>query len=262
MNKLALPAHVWAPPLLAGVVLFLVWQGAINVAGVPPYLLPSPAAVLAACWREKGALFSAAGHTGSSALLGFGCAVVGAALMALLLTSSRWVKAALYPWVLVMQMTPVVALIPIFVIWFGAGLPSITAISFLISFFPVVASTTLGLVSTERGMLDLFTVNQATKLQELLLLRVPFALPYFLTGVKIAASLAPIGAISGEFLAGTEPNTLGYLLIMFRSDPGKMPEVFAVALVSCVVGFLFIGAVQVLSWLLLRHWHESAVRPE
>ncbi|MGA2052005.1 MAG: ABC transporter permease, partial [Opitutales bacterium] len=98
--------------------------------------------------------------------------------------------------------------------------------------------------------------------QEILLLRLPFALPYFLTGVKIAATLAPIGAIAGEFLAGTQPNTLGYLLIIYRSNPGKMPEVFAVALVTCVLGFLFVAAVQLLTWLLLRRWHDSATRSE
>jgi NitT/TauT family transport system permease protein len=113
-------------------------------------------------------------------------------------------------------------------------------------------------VSTDRGLLELFTMLQASKAQEIFLLRLPSALPYFLSGVKIAATLAPIGAISGEFLAGTSPNTLGYLLIIYRADPGKMPEVFAVALVSYLLGLLFVGAVQWLSGRLLRDWHESA----
>jgi NitT/TauT family transport system permease protein len=154
-------------------------------------------------------------------------------------------------------MIPVVVLVPIFVIWFHAGLRSITAIAFMISFFPVVASTTLGLVSTDRGLLELFTVLEATKTQEIFRLRLPYALPYFLSGVKIAATLAPIGAISGEFLAGTTPDSLGYLLLIYRSDPGKMPEVFAIALVACLLGFVFVGAVRWLSWVLLHQWHES-----
>jgi NitT/TauT family transport system permease protein len=155
-------------------------------------------------------------------------------------------------------MVPVVVMIPIFVIWWGAGLPSITAIAFIIAFFPVVASTTLGLVSTDRAQLDLFTVLQANKVQEIFLLRLPSALPHFLSGVKIAATLAPIGAITGEFLAGTNPNTLGYLLIVYSRNPGKMPEVFAVAFVSYLLGLLFVVTVQWLSGRLLRHWHESA----
>jgi NitT/TauT family transport system permease protein len=98
---------------------------------------------------------------------------------------------------------------------------------------------------------------EATKTQEIFRLRLPYALPYFLSGVKIAATLAPIGAISGEFLAGTTPDSLGYLLLIYRSDPGKMPEVFAIALVACLLGFVFVGAVRWLSWSLLHQWHES-----
>jgi NitT/TauT family transport system permease protein len=247
----------WLPPLLAGAGWLALWYAVIAVFNIPTYLLPKPHEVLQALWRERAALLPAALHTGGSALVGFAAAVVGGAVVALILASSRWLKAALYPWVLVVQMVPVVVLVPIFVVWFHAGLRSITAIAFMISFFPVVASTTLGLVSTDRGLLELFTVLQATKWQEIFLLRLPYALPYFLSGVKIAATLAPIGAISGEFLAGTTPDSLGYLLLIYRSDPGKMPEVFAIALVACVLGFFFVGAVHWLSWVLLHNWHES-----
>lgn len=247
----------WLPPALAGAAILALWYGAMAIFKIPGFVLPAPHEILAALWRERAALIPAALHTGGAALAGFGAAVLGGAGLALALASSRWVKSAVYPWVLVVQMVPVVVLVPIFVIWWGAGAPSILAISFVISFFPIVASTTLGLVSTDRGMLELFTVLQATKAQEIFQLRLPYALPYFLSGVKIAATLAPIGAISGEFLAGTTPNSLGYLLLIYRSDPGKMSDVFAIALVACALGFLFVGAVQLLSTRWLRHWHES-----
>ncbi len=253
---------LWLPPILTGAALVALWYAAIAAFKIPAYLLPAPHEVLQAAWRERAALGGAVLHTGETALLGFAAAVVGGAAVALVLASSRWVKAALYPWVLVLQMVPVVVMIPIFVIWWGANRPSVTAIAFIISFFPVVASTTLGLISTERGMVDLFTMMQASKAQEIFLLRLPNALPYFLSGVKIAATLAPIGAISGEFLAGTSPSTLGYLLIIYRADPGKMAEVFAVALVSYLLGLLFVGSVQWLSGRLLRDWHESAQTEE
>ena len=247
----------WLPPLVAGTGLLALWYAVVAIFKIPTYLLPMPDEVIAALWRERAALFPAALHTGGSALVGFLVAVLGGALVAITLASSRWLKAALYPWVLVVQMIPVVVLVPIFVIWFHAGLRSITAIAFMISFFPVVASTTMGLISTDRGLLELFTVLEATKTQEIFRLRLPYALPYFLSGVKIAATLAPIGAISGEFLAGTTPDSLGYLLLIYRSDPGKMPEVFAIALVACLLGFVFVGAVRWLSWVLLHQWHES-----
>jgi len=247
----------WLPPLIAGAALLAIWYAVIWFFQIPTYLLPKPHEVITALWRERTALIPAALHTGGSALVGFATAVASGALIALMLASSKWLKAALYPWVLVVQMVPVVVMVPIFVIWFHAGLRSITAIAFMISFFPVVASTTMGLVSTDRGLLELFTVLEATKSQEIFKLRLPYALPYFLSGVKIAATLAPIGAISGEFLAGTTPNSLGYLLLIYRSDPGKMPEVFAIALVACLLGFVFVGAVRWLSWVLLHQWHES-----
>ncbi len=262
MNSSTKKSPLWLPPLLAGAGLLALWYGAIAAFRIPTYLLPAPHEILQALWRERASLLPAALRTGGSALAGFLAAVVGGAVVAVTLASSRQVKAALLPWVLVVQMVPVVVLVPIFVIWWGAGLPSIVAIAFVISFFPVVASTTLGLVSTDRGLLDLFTVLQASKAQEIFLLRLPYALPYFLSGVKIAATLAPIGAISGEFLAGTTPDSLGYLLLIYRSDPGKMPEVFAIALVTCALGFLFVGAVRLLSGRLLRHWHESERRGE
>ncbi|HTB63521.1 MAG TPA: ABC transporter permease subunit [Opitutales bacterium] len=258
MNSSTRKISFWKPPLCAGVVILALWYAAIAVFHIPKYLLPAPHEILQALIREGSILFLAALHTGGSALLGFIAAVVGGGVIALALASSRWIKAALYPWILVLQMVPVVVMVPIFVMWWGAGRPSITAIAFIISFFPVVASTTLGLVSTDRGLLELFTVLQAGKAQEIFLLRLPFALPYFLTGVKIAATLAPVGAIFGEFSAGTSPDSLGYLLLIYSRDPSKMPEVFAVACVSYLLGILFVGAVQLLSWLALRHWHESA----
>jgi NitT/TauT family transport system permease protein len=258
MNFPAKNRFPWQPPLLAGVVILALWYAAIATWKIPKYLLPAPHEILQALGREHAALFPAALHTGGSALLGFIAAVAGGAVIALALASSRWIKAALYPWILVLQMVPVVVMVPIFVMWWGAGRPSITAIAFIISFFPVVASTTLGLVSTDRGLLELFTVLQARKAQEIFLLRLPYALPYFLTGVKIAATLAPVGAIFGEFSAGTSPDSLGYLLLVYSRDPSKMPEVFAVACVAYSLGILFVGAVQLLSWLALRHWHESA----
>jgi len=257
MNASAKKSALWLPPLLAGACIVAIWYAAIAIFNIPTYLLPAPHQVLHALWREQASLFPALLRTGGSALAGFSTAVMGGAVVALALASSRWLKAALYPWVLIIQMVPVVVMVPIFVIWFHAGLPSITAIAFVISFFPILASTTLGLVSTDRGQLELFTVLQASKAQEIFLLRLPSALPYFLSGVKIAATLAPIGAISGEFLAGTTPDSLGYLLLIYRSDPGKMPEVFAIAFVACALGFLFVGGVKLLSWWLLRHWHES-----
>ncbi len=117
----------WLPPTLAGAAILALWYGAMAVFKIPGFILPAPHEILAAVWRERASLFPAAWRTGGVALAGFGAAVLGGAVLALILASSRWVKAALYPWVLVVQMVPVVVMVPIFVIWWGAGTPSILA---------------------------------------------------------------------------------------------------------------------------------------
>jgi NitT/TauT family transport system permease protein len=129
----------------------------------------------------------------------------------------------------------------------------------MIGFFPVVANTTMGLVSTDRNLLDLFKMSNATKMQEILHLRVPFAMPYFLTGMKIAGTLAPIGAIAGDLFAGSSQGGvggIGYMVILYNSQL-KIPELFATALVACMLGFVFVGCVNWLHWFLLKNWHES-----
>jgi NitT/TauT family transport system permease protein len=161
-------------------------------------------------------------------------------------------------------MIPVVVLAPVLVIWLGPGLPSVTAVTFLIGFFPIVANTTQGLISTEQNMVDLFRMCNATKTQEILLLRVPFALPYFLTGLRIAGSLAMIGAIAGEFFAGSSAGGtggLGFMVIIYNAQL-KIPALFATGLTACLGGFLFVSLVLWLNWLLLHQWHDSIARSD
>ncbi|MFW6354757.1 MAG: ABC transporter permease, partial [Verrucomicrobiota bacterium] len=153
---------------------------------------------------------------------------------------------------------------PIFVLWYGQGLPSIVAITFMITFFPIVANTTMGLVSTDRQLIDLFTTLNASPRTEVMLQRVPFALPYFLTGLKISGTLAPIGALVGDFYAGEASGGrggLGYLVVSYSSQL-ETAALFATALVACLLGFFFVFGVTYLHWALLHNWHESAVQEE
>lgn len=254
------------PPILFGLSIMALWYGAALVHGhsngfdVQRISLPFPHQITGALLAEYQTILQSTRQTALAALVGFLTAVAVGYLMSLVLASAYWVKQALYPWVLVLQMTPVVVLAPIFVIWLGQGLPSITAITFMISFFPVVANTTMGLISTERNLISLMRVSNATLAQEILLLRMPFALPYFLTGVKIAATLAPIGAITGDMFAGSSSGGvggIGFMVILFNSQL-KIPELFATALVACVLGFAFVGGVNLINRALLKNWHESA----
>lgn len=249
----------WILPTLLGFTILFLWYGLIWTFGIPHFELPAPHKIIEAGFNERHNLIPAAIRTSTTAIVGFIAAVSGGFIISLLLGSSRWVKTSLYPWILVLQMTPTIVLIPIFVIWMGPGLPSITAITFMIGFFPVVANTTMGLISTDKNLLDLFKMCNATKFQEVFLLRVPNALPYFLTGVKIAGTLAPIGAISGDFLAGEGSKFagLGYWTLLYQGRT-QTAEMFAVALTACVLGFIFVGAVNFMHHKLLSHWHASS----
>jgi len=223
--------------------------------------LPYPGEIWDAIVEEREDLIVAAKNTFTAAVTGFLSAVVIGYLMAMILASFDKLKQAMYPWILILQMTPVVILGPIIVIWMGTGLQSITVITFLIGFFPVVANSTMGLVSVDKNLSDLFTVCNASRAQNTLLLKVPYSMPYFLTGMKIAGTLAPIGAISGDVFVGSSASGgagLGFMTIVYNSNV-KIPALFGTATIACVMGFVFVGAVNLIHWYALKNWHESVV---
>jgi NitT/TauT family transport system permease protein len=223
------------------------------------FLLPAPHQILEA-FSEKGpALWAAALNTGKGALFGFFGAVLMSFCLALFLSLSPRIRASFYPHLMVLQMTPIIILAPILILWVGAGMKSVVIITFLICFFPMVVNTTQGLVSTDANLVDFFRMCNASKSQEMRLLRVPAALPYFFTGLRIAATLAPIGAIVGDLYAGSAAGGqggLGFLTIVYSSQ-FQMGALFATAIVSCALGFLFVGVVLTFSWWSLHKWHDS-----
>ena len=165
---------------------------------------------------------------------------------------------------MVLQMTPVIVVAPILVLWVGAGIRSVVIITFLICFFPLVVNTTQGLISTDRRLVELFQLYRASRLQQLLLLRAPAALPYFFTGLRIAAVLAPIGALIGDYTAGSSAGDgggLGFQTIIYSSQ-AMYPALFATAIVTCALGFVFVAIVVGLSWLALHRWHDSFERTD
>jgi NitT/TauT family transport system permease protein len=252
-------------PILTGVAMILVWY-AINMAmsSEQRFLLPTPGAVARAFVDQGPALWGAALNTGGGALLGFGSAVVLSFVLALLLSLSPLVRASFYPYLMILQMTPIIVMAPILILWVGPGLKSVTIITFLICFFPMVVNTTQGLISTDRNLVAFFRMCKASKVQEIFLLRVPAALPYFFTGLRIAGTLAPIGAIVGDFYAGNSAGGqggLGFLAIIYSSR-FQMGALFATAAVSCLLGFVFVAGVVALSWLSLHNWHDSFSQPD
>jgi NitT/TauT family transport system permease protein len=247
-------------PLATGVGMILAWYAVcLSMSPDQRFLLPMPHDILRAFWEKGPALWSAALNTGVGALLGFASAVAVSFTIALILSLSPLVRASLYPYLMILQMTPIIVMAPILILWVGPGLKSVTIITFLICFFPMVVNTTQGLISTDRNLVDYFRMCRASKSQEIFLLRVPAALPYFFTGLRIAGTLAPIGAIVGDFYAGNSASGqggLGFLTIIFSSQ-FQMGALFATAAVSCLLGFVFVAGVIALSWLALHKWHDS-----
>jgi len=254
----------WLLPVISGAVFIALWYGLRAGSGLQSWILPTPLEILAAAWRERDRLVPAVGHTALGALGGFMLAAALGFALSLLLGVSRSLRASLYPWLLMLQMTPVIVLTPIIVLWAGPGMPGIITITWLISFFPIVVNTTQGLLSTDENHVGLFRMCNASRVQEMLFLRVPSALPYFLAGLRIAATLAPIGAIFGEYMVGNSAGGtggLGFLVYSYNTQI-KIPALFATALTSCALGFVFVAAVAWLNWALLHKWHDSFERQD
>jgi len=255
---------LWLLPVISGALAVALWYAVRHFSGWQSWILPTPGEILEAAWKERVRLLHSVGSTTIGALSGFLLAAVSSFCLALVLGSSRALRAGFYPWLLMLQMTPVIVLTPIIVLWAGPGFPGIITITWLISFFPVVANTTQGLISADLNHVALFRMANATRWQEMLYLRVPAAMPYYLTGLRIAATLAPIGAIFGEYMVGNTSGGsggLGFLVYSYNSQI-KIPALFATALTSCLLGFVFVAAISLLNWAVLHKWHDSFERDD
>lgn len=223
------------------------------------FMLPKPHEIVAAAYAERDVLLSATASTAQGALAGFGAAIVLSVALALLMSLSPWVRAGLFPYLMILQMTPIIVIAPILLIWIGSGLLSVSIITFLVSFFPLVVNTTQGLLSTDRNLVDLFRMSRASRFEEMAFLRLPAALPYFFTGLRISAVLAPIGAVVGDFFAGNSAGGvggLGFMTVIYSANLNTA-ALFATAGLCCLLGFALVALVHLLSWLFLRRWHDA-----
>lgn len=248
-------------PLVVGALLGGAWYGGIALFSIPEYQLPPPHRIVEAGLQERELLLNGALQTALASLIGFGSSVFGGLALSVLLASSRWAYQGVYPYILLLKMTPIIVLAPIVILWAGQGLGSITAITFLVCFFPIVANTTMGLRSTDANLVDLFSVYNAKGWQQLFWLRLPGALPFFMSGLRVAAALTPIGALYGDTVAGMGSGAeagLGFVVLIFSAQ-FKVPALFASAFAACVIGFLFVGFVNVFAWWVLHKWHDAYV---
>ena len=241
------------PPLVTFTAIALVLELVTRAGLIPPYLVPAPSAVVAAVLRDGGDLAAATWSTAWCALVGLALAWAAGTAAAVAFSLSSLLRSAFYPYAVLFQTVPVIAVAPLLVIWCGFGAPTVIASAALVAVFPVIASTMLGLASTDPRLVDLFGLYGASRRQRLLGLRIPFALPHMLAGLRIAAGLAVIGAIVGEFIGG---GGLGSLIDAARTQQ-RVDTVFAAVLLAALLGFAFVTAINLFARRLLGSWHAS-----
>lgn len=249
------------PALVFVLVIGAWWLLSATVYGSSNYLLPRPPAVLDAAVDNAGTLGSGLRITFVEAAAGFLLAIAVGMLGAVVMSLAKPLERSLYPYAVLLQTVPIVAVAPVIVLWFGYNQTSVIVISFMISVFPILSNTLLGLLSADRNHLDLFRMHRAARRTQFLKLRLPGALPNIFAGLRVSAGLSVIGAIVGEFIIGSggQEGGLG-VKVIFAQSRLATALLFAEVLAATLLGFAFFLTVSVLGNRLLRSWHESAMR--
>ncbi|MBS0320906.1 MAG: ABC transporter permease [Proteobacteria bacterium] len=258
------PRLAWRllPPLAVAALLVAAWQAWVTLAAVPAYIVPSPRLVAHTLVADRALLAASLGITLGVALQALAVALVVGVLVAIAFAQSRWIEASFYPYAVLLQVTPIVAIAPLVIIWVKDTHVALVLCAAVVALFPVIANTTLGLRSVDPGLRDLFRLNRATRWQTLTRLAIPSALPYFFGGLRVATGLALIGAVVAEFVAGTGGQGAGLAYqILMAGIQLNVPRLFAALVLIAAAGVVLFSCASLLAWLALRHWHESELPP-
>lgn len=253
-----------ALPLALAFALLGLWQWLVMRYEVPPFVLPGPIAIWHALVANFGSLMASLWTTLSITIFAFLLAVVGGVSLAVLFSQSRTVELMLYPYAVILQVTPVIAIAPLVLIWVGFEHINVALLilAWIVAFFPILSNTTLGLRSADRNLLDLFRLYGASRWQILARLQLPTALPFLLAGMKVAGGLALIGTVVAEFTAGTGTATGLAWRIAEAGNRLEIAKMFAALLLLAALGIAIFFALALLEHLMLRKWHESALAKE
>ena len=249
-------------PVLVLAVGLLLWDLVVRLFAIPPFVLPGPGLVFGTLISDAGLLLNSLLVTLTLTLEGFLLAAVGGITLALAFNQWRLVEVSLYPYAVILQVTPIVAIAPLLLIYLPQPL-AVLACAWIVAFFPVLANTTLGLNSVDHNLIALFEMYKASRWQMLWNLKLPAALPQILAGLRIAGGLSLIGAVVAEIAAGSAGAGSGLAYRIAESGYRlNIPRMFAALLLLSAAGVAIFFALSGLSHLALRHWHESAVRRE
>ncbi len=249
-------------PVMVLAVGVLVWHLVVQAFAIPPFVLPGPGLVLTTLVADGGLLWNSLLVTLRTTFAGFLLAAFGGVSLAIVFNHSRLVEYSLYPYAVILQVTPVVAIAPLLLIYLPQSL-AVLACAWIVAFFPVLANTTLGLNSVEHNLLTLFELYKASRWQLLWNLKLPSALPQMLAGLRIAGGLSLIGAVVAEIAAGSAGAGSGLAYRIAESGYRlNIPRMFAALLLLSLAGVAIFFALSAISYLVLRRWHESAIARE
>jgi NitT/TauT family transport system permease protein len=236
------------------------WQGLIQINHWPPYILPGPLVVASALHDRFPSLLNSLAITAEEAAGGLVASIVVGVTVAMIFAQWRWLRQLLYPYTILLQTVPIIAITPLIIDWAGAGIFSVMIVTFIICVTPIIANTTQGLVSVDENLINLVVMNKATPAQTMFKLRLPNALPNLFAGLRISSGISVAGGLIGELFAGSArvgEGGLGYA-ITYANNQMEIAYVFALVLAATMLGFSFFFIVMFLEWLALHNWHESS----
>ncbi|HBF28950.1 ABC transporter permease [Rhizobium sp.] len=250
-------------PVAVVVLLVLIWHIGVVVSEVPQYILPGPIAVANSLYNDWGTLGPALWVTTQITLMSLALALIGGGGLAIFLVQSRWIELAFYPIAVILQVTPIVAISPLILIYAPTTQSALLICAFLVAFFPILSNTVQGLKSVDHNLLNLFDLYGASRWQTLIYLKLPASLPYFMTGLRIGGGLALIAAVVAEFAAGSAGAGSGLAFRLLEAQFRlNIPRLFAALILLSCLGVVIFAITSFISWLTLHRWHESSIKRE
>ncbi len=241
----------------------LAWYLIVTINGIPKYILPSPIDVAIALSTDWPTLLPALLVTLRITFTALIIALIGGVALAILLVQSKWIELALFPFAVILQVTPIVAVAPLLLIYAPDTQTALLTCAFLVAFFPILSNMVTGLKSVDHNLLNLFDLYGANRWQTLFFLKIPAAMPYFMAGLRIGGGLALIAAVVAEFAAGSAGAGSGLAFRLIESQYRlNIPRLFAALIMLTGTGVAIFGLTSLISWLTLHRWHESAIRRE
>ncbi|WP_192799519.1 ABC transporter permease [Brucella tritici] len=250
-------------PTLAIIIALGIWEGLVRYYQVPHYLIPAPSLIAETLIKDGPSLMDSMWFTIKLTLISLACAIIGGVLLGMIFALSRPIEMAFFPFAVILQVTPVIAIAPLILIYVRDTFSALLICAWIVAFFPILSNTVIGLRSADHNLRDLFKLYRASPWQRLRYLLAPSALPYFMAALKIAGGLSLIGAVVAEFVAGTAGQSTGLASrILESSFRNEIPRMFAALFLVSLLGIVIFLVTSWLSRLVLGRWHESEIRRE